>query len=341
MLNMLKPFGDDGEKVLVGDLVNYMTLTETEGPAREKELEEKLRICDILVADVDIKVNESLMEKAPKLKYVLCTSAGVDYVDLEAATRRNIIVANNPDFCVVAVAEYAVGLMYAIMRRIPEGAAAVAANNWQKRELLEQKELFGKTLGIIGFGKTGKDVVRQALGIGMKVHVRVHEPDLGNKADEIRAMGAIPMNFDQVISSSDVLSLHVPMTDDTRNLIGEREFERMRDGAYLINVARGGVVNEEALLKNLNNGKLAGAALDVLIEEPPTSRHPLLNYQGDNLIITPHAAWFTSEADQKNNAYMIKQVTDIVQGNTPQGIVNTQVQARLFVITNSRQERRR
>lgn len=322
MLNLLKPFGDDREKALVGELVNYMTLTEPEGPAREKELEEKLQLCDILQADVDIQVDEALFKRAPNLKYVLCTSIGVDYVDLEAAAKRKITVANNPDFCIVAVAEYAIGLMYAIMRRIPEGAGAVKANNWNARSRMEQTELLGKTLGIIGFGKTGRDVARQALGIGMKVHVRIHEPDFHNKAEQVRNLGAVPMSFEEVLATADVLSLHIPMTEGTRDLIGEAELKAMKDGAYLINVARGGIVDEHAVLKYLRNGKLAGAAMDVLEEEPPAMDHPLLNYEADNLIITPHIAWYTSEAEQKNDDFFIQQVKDIVNGSTPKGVIN-------------------
>ena len=163
MMNMLKPFGGDEEKTFLEDIVNYMTLTETEESAREKELEEKLKVCDILQADVDIEVNKEIFEKAPNLKYVLCTSVGVDYVDTEEASKRGIIVANNPDFCNVAVGEYTIALMYAGLRRIPKGMKAVAEGNWDAREYMEQTELFGKTLGIIGFGKIGKDVARQAL----------------------------------------------------------------------------------------------------------------------------------------------------------------------------------
>lgn len=325
MYNLLKPFGDDREKRLVSKYVNFMALTEIEAAAREKELEEKLKVCDILQADVDINVNEALFEKAPNLRYVLCTSIGVDNVDLNAASKRNIIVANNPDFCVVAVAEYAIGLMYAVMRKIPEGVKAVGANHWDKRNTMEQTELYGKTLGIIGFGKTGKDVARQALGIGMNVHVRIHNPDPRKKAAAVRALGAVPMTLQEVLASSDVLSLHVPMTEETKNLIGEEEFKAMKDGAYLINVARGGVVNERALLNYLNNGKLAGAAMDVLMEEPPAPEHPLLNYQKENLLLTPHAAWFTAEASQKNDDFFIEQIKAIIKGCEPKGIVNKEV----------------
>lgn len=326
MYNLLKPFGDNREEALVGDMVNFLSLTKPEGVERHQELEEKLKICDILQADVDVTVDDELLSKAPNLKYILCTSIGVDYVDLDAATKRNILVANNPDFCVVAVAEYAVGLMYSIMRRIPEGINAVSTGKWSKRDYIEQTELCGKTLGIIGFGKTGQDVARQALGIGMNVHVRVNIPDLNNKAEKIIDMGALPMSLEDVLTSCDVLSLHVPMTKGTENLIGKRELGMMKPSSYLINVARGGVVDESALVESLTNGKIAGAALDVLVDEPPLDDNPLLDYKGDNLIVTPHVAWYTKEADQKNDAHFIKQVRDIVQDNTLQGVVNKQVQ---------------
>lgn len=303
-------------------MVNFLSLTEPEGPAREKELEEKLKICDILQADVDIQVDEALFQKAPNLKAVFCTSIGVDYVDLEAASKRNIIVANNPDFCVGAVAEYAIGLLYAITRRIPEGVQAVRDGRWEDRGQLGGTELFGKSLGIIGFGKTGREVARQALGIGMKVNVKINNPDPHNKAQQVRDMGATPMTMEEVLQNSDILTLHVPLAGETRNLIGEEQFRQMKEGAYLINVARGGVVDENALLANLENGKLAGAALDVLLEEPPSKGNPLLRYQGNNLILTPHMAWYTQEAEDKNDQYFIEQVRDFVNGNTPKGIVN-------------------
>ena len=155
----------------------------------------------------------------------------------------------------------------------------------------------------------------------MNVHVRVNDPDPHNKAEAVRKMGAVPMHLQDVLSSSDILSLHVPMVAGTENLIDEPEFQVMKEGAYLINVARGGVVNESALLKYLENGKLAGAAMDVLMEEPPKPGNPLLNYQKENLIITPHAAWFTSEAEQKNDDFFTQQVRDIVNDAVPKGII--------------------
>lgn len=322
MYNLLKPFGDDREKSMLGDIVNFMSLTQPEGPKREQELLEKLEICDILLADVDITVNEALLEKAPNLKAIFCTSIGVDYVDLKGASERNIIVANNPDFCVMAVAEYAAGLIYALLRRIPESAEAVKMNRWETRGTLGGSELFGKTLGIIGFGKTGREVARQGLGIGMKVCVKVNDPDPHNKREQVRKMGAVPMTADEVLAASDIVSLHVPLADGTKGLIGPKELGMMKTGAYLINVARGGVVDEDALLNSLETGKLAGAAIDVLMEEPPNPNHPLLTYSKNNLIITPHIAWYTKEAEEKNDEYLIRQVRAFAAGAIPEGVLN-------------------
>lgn len=318
MISMFKPFGDDREKKFLREYVNYMTLAETEASNRESEFTEKLKVCEIIQADVDITIDEEFISRAPKLKYILCTSVGVDYVDLEAADRRGIIVANNPDFCNVAVAEYTMALLYTGMRRIPEGMNAVSEGNWERRNILEQRELFGKTLGIIGFGKIGRDVARQAAGIGMKVQVKTSASNI----EAIQKAGAHAVSFEELLQTSDVISMHVPLTENTRDMIGEKEFDLMKEGTYLINVARGGIVSESALINNLNNGKLSGAAIDVLVDEPPDPDNPLLNYSGENLILTPHMAWFTKEAEEKNNRYLTEQVKAIAGGNMPEGIVN-------------------
>ena len=318
MISMFKPFGDDREKEFLQEYVNYMTLAETEASKRESEFAEKLKDCEIVQADVDITIDEEFISGAPKLKYILCTSVGVDYVDIEAADRHGIVVANNPDFCNVAVAEYTMALLYTGMRRIPEGMKAVSESSWERRNVLEQRELLGKTLGIIGFGKIGRDVARQAAGIGMKVQVKKSASNI----EAIQKAGIYAASFEELLQTSDVISIHVPLTANTRDMIGEKEFDLMREGTYLINVARGGIVSESALINNLNNGKLSGAAIDVLVDEPPDPDNPLLNYNGENLIITPHMAWFTKEAEEKNDRYLKEQVKAIASGNMPEGIVN-------------------
>ncbi|MDR0569753.1 MAG: hypothetical protein LBG71_00825 [Clostridiales Family XIII bacterium] len=322
MYNLLKPYGDDKERAALDGLVRFMTLEETERERRERELNDKLRVCDILQADVDITVDDAMLRKAPNLKAIFCTSIGVDYVDVEAAAARGVIVANNPDFCVRAVAEFAIGLIYALLRRIPEGAEAVKAEDWAMRDVLRGVQLHGKTLGIVGFGKIARDVVRQALGVGMSVLVRVRGTGGEGKEKIIREAGAEPVSFQELLRRSDILSLHTPLTDETRLLIGREELAAMKEKAYLINVSRGGVVDEQALADSLRAGKLAGAATDVLASEPPERCGPLTAYAGKNLIITPHIAWYTEEAERECFDYYIRQVTDFVAGRIPEGILN-------------------
>ena len=322
MYKLLKPFGRiSWETECVGDIVELVGLESGDHEERKAELDRKLAECDILQADVDIKVDEELFSKAPNLKAVFCTSIGTDYVDLKAATEHGVIVANNPDFCILAVAEYAVGMMYALMRNIPRGVEGVKEGNWAIRGSLGGAELFGKTLGVIGFGKTGREVARQAIGIGMDVNC--YDPFMN---EELAAkLGAKPMTMEEVLESADVVTIHVPLMDETRNLISAEQFGMMKDGVYLVNCARGGIVNEEALLEALKSGKVKGAALDVLSEEPPKPDHILLNYEGDNLIITPHIAWYTAEAAVKNHIFYSEQVRDFVEGRTPKAVANRDV----------------
>lgn len=319
MFKLLKPFGTLGwERGSLGKMVDLMGLTKPEGAEREKELAEKLAVCDILQADVDIEVNEALFEKAPNLKAVFCTSIGLDYVDLEAASKRGILVANSPDFCVLSVAEYAIGMLYALLRRIPEGVWTVKEDNWKARNSLGGMELYGKTLGVVGFGKTGREVARQALGIGMNVNA--YDPYMNT--DLAISMGAVPMSMDEVLKSADIVTIHVPLMEETWNLISHEQFNLMKNGVYLVNVARGGIVDESALLVNLKSGKVAGAALDVLSAEPPELDHPLIAYSGKNLIITPHIAWYTREAALRNHEFYTRQVEAFVNGQTPMAVAN-------------------
>lgn len=322
MYKLLKPFGKiSWETECVGDIVELVGLTGQTAEERKAELDQKLAECDILQADVDIKVDEELFNKAPNLKAVFCTSIGLDYVDLDAATRHGVLVANNPDFCILAVAEYAVGMMYALMRNIPRGVDGVKADNWAIRGSLGGAELFGKTLGVVGFGKTGREVARQAIGIGMSVNC--YDPFMNDELAQ--KIGAVPMSMEEVLRSADVVTIHVPLMESTRDLIGKEQFGIMKDGVYLVNCARGGIVNEEALLDALKSGKVKGAALDVLSEEPPKPDHILLNYEGDNLIITPHIAWYTAEAAVKNHVFYAEQVRDFVQGRVPKAVANREV----------------
>ena len=320
MYNLFKPYGKiSWEKEFVGKYVNILGLDGPE-PAQE-EIDAKLAVCDILQADVDIQVNKELFDKAPNLKAVFCTSIGLDYVDIEEATRRGILIAHNPDFCILAVAEYAVGMMYAVMRNIPGGAESVKAGRWSDRGILKGAELYGKTLGVVGFGKTGREVARQAMGIGM--NVVAYDPYMNHELAE--SMGVKATDMDEVLREGDIITVHVPLMDATRGLIGRKQFAMMKDGVYFINVARGGIVEEDALYEALASGKAAGAAIDVMSKEPPEEDSCLLQYEGKNLIITPHIAWYTAEAAEKNHEFFAEQVKSFTEGELPKATVNKEV----------------
>jgi D-3-phosphoglycerate dehydrogenase len=326
MYNVLKPYGtSEGLKaVLDGMPVDVAGISVT--PAPQDELREKLAVCDILIADVDISVDRALISQAPNLKAVLCTSIGVDYVDESALSESGIILANNPDFCVTAVAEFAIGLIYSLLRRIPAGAEAIKANSWETRNRLGGYELQGRTLGLVAFGRIGRDVARQALGIGM--NVIAYDPYINE--DAAKGMGVQPVSLEELLRTADIVSLHTPLTDSTERLIGTAEFEMMKDGSFLINAARGGVVDEQALLKAIKTGKLAGAALDVLENEPPRPGDPLSALmEGENVIITPHIAWHSYDASNKALNRVSEQIASLLRGEFPRDCLNIE-KAKLF-----------
>jgi D-3-phosphoglycerate dehydrogenase len=318
MHTLFKPYGSiHWEAANLNELVKVVGVSST--PASAAELAAGLRDCDILVGDVDIMIDKALIDKAPKLKAVLCTSVGVDYVDMKALNERGIILANNPDFCVVAVAEYTMGLIFALLRRIPAGIEAVRNGRWQERARLGGPELCGRNLGIIAFGRIGRDLARQARGIGMNVFAY----DAFIDADAVRRLGVVPMSLEDLLAQSDIVSIHAPLNENTLHLIGPAQIAMMKDGAYLLNAARGGVLDEKALLEGLESGKLAGAALDVLEQEPPEADHPLLKAaEHFNLVLTPHIGWHSFDARKKGLDCLKKQVEKVVAGCLPDECLN-------------------
>lgn len=319
MLTLFKPYGSiEEEKQLYGNLVHVVGVTEPEGPARNAEICEKIRTCDILQADVDITVNSSLIQDAENLRAVLCTSIGVDYVKLPQMTNAGIIVANNPNFCIAAVAEYAIGLMFAVVRQIPKAACGVAEHNWGVRYETSGIELAGKTLGLIGFGRIGREVARMAMGLGMCVIAY----DAYTNPEMMTSLGVRPATLEQIYNDADVISIHAPLTEETKGLIDKKALAKMKDGVYLINVARGGIVVEEDLSDAAKQGKLGGAALDVLEKEPPAWDHPLLDLIDRNILITPHMAWNTREAEERADAHFVKQLEAISAGELPPSVLN-------------------
>lgn len=320
MAVLLKPFGSmEFEKNAYKDLLTVVGPEGGKELLTETEIMERMPEVDILQADVDIAVTRKILEQGKKLRAVVCTSIGVDYADVDAATDCGVIVCNNPDFCVTAVAEYAVGMLFAVVRQIPKGVQAVSKSKWQDRNKLGGVEIFGKTLGIIGLGKTGREVAIRAKGLGMKI--LAFSPHAGRFA--AASVGAELVSLEELLQKSDFVTIHTSFRKDTKKLISTKELELMKKDAYLINAARGGIVDEEALAKFLRERKIAGAALDVLGAEPPKKDNPLLGL--DNAIITPHIAWFTKEAAIKSKETSKAQVKAIMNGDIPLHVLNPEV----------------
>ncbi len=234
-------------------------------------------------------VTATLLDRLPDLRVVAVHGAGVDQVDVEACGARGVLVTNAPGANADAVAELTIGLMLSLARRIPESAGRVRAERVWGAARHTGGELKGKTLGLIGLGQIGVRVGRIAQAFGMKVCA--HDPALTRT--EIRDRGARAMTFDALLAAAHFVSLHAPLTPETHHLIGRRAIANMKRGAFLVNAARGPLVDETALARALAGGRLGGAALDVLEGEPPDPASPI--FEAPNIILTPHMAGSTTE----------------------------------------------
>ncbi len=244
------------------------------------------------------KVTRRLIEAAPKLRWIGRAGAGLDNIDVAAAKELRIEVRNVPGANAVAVAELVFGLLLALLRQIPAADASVRRGEWDKGRF-GGRELRGKTLGIVGLGKIGGAVARRAAGFEMSC--LGFDPLVPEAA--ARAMGAEPVSLDELLSRSDIVTLHAPMTPETKGMIGATQIARMRTGAILVNAARGGLVDEGALLEALERGALSGAGLDVFAEEPPRDS-PLRNHP--RVVVTPHVGAATVEAQEAVGEEIVK-----------------------------------
>ncbi len=261
------------------------------------------------------RVTEALLDVADKLKVVGRAGIGVDNIDVPAATKRGVLVMNTPGGNVVTTAEHAIAMMMALTRNIPQGTSSLKAGRWDKKKL-QGREIMNKTLGIIGFGKIGSIVAKRAQGLKMKVIV--YDPVV--VPEKIQKAGCESVSLDGLYEKADYISIHVPKIKKTTNMINKAAFEKMKNGVMLINCARGGIVDEEALYEALSLGKVAGAAMDVFAVEPPPSDHPLLSL--DNLIATPHLGASTAEAQTNVAVSIATQIIDYLKNETITNSVN-------------------
>ena len=279
-----------------------------------EELLEIIGNYDALVIRSATKVTAELIAKADNLKVVGRAGIGLDNVDIPAATKRGIIVMNTPTGNVVTTAEHAISMMMALTRNIPRGTSSLKAGRWDKK-LLQGREVYNKTLGVLGYGKIGSIVADRARGLKMKVIA--YDPYI--PPEQIQLDGFEAVSLSDLYQRADYITIHVPRIKDTIGLIDSAAFEAMKDGVMIINCARGGIINEDDLDAAIKAGKVAGAALDVFETEPPGSCSLV---EHDNVICTPHLGASTKEAQTNVAMDVAKQIIDYLKSGTIMNAVN-------------------
>jgi D-3-phosphoglycerate dehydrogenase len=267
------------------------------------ELEAVVGEYDALIVRSRTRVTARILEAGQRLRVVGRAGVGVDNIDVVAAEKRGITVLNAPGGNVVSAAELTMALMLSLVRHVPQAAASLKRGEWE-RDRFKGIELNGKTLGLIGAGRIGAEVAKRGLAFGMRVII--HDPYLSEQ--RARDIGAELVPLDELFRAADLVSIHAPMTAETRGLVGSDELAMMKPTAYLINAARGGIVDEAALEESLRSGKLAGAALDVFQEEPIAADNTLLRL--DNVIAIAHLGAATHEAQTLSGIEICKAVRD-------------------------------
>lgn len=314
----------DLQKVLVSDPLSDKGL-EILGKAKNlrfdlkpgfspEELKKIIPDYEAIIVRSETKLTKEIIEVADRLKVIGRAGIGVDNVDLGAATRKGIVVMNTPQENAMAAAELTIAMMFSIARRIPQATASMKAGKWEKKKFMGL-ELHGKTLGIVGVGVIGAIVADRAKSLRMRVVAT--DPYLSKEAAENKGIDLI--SFEELLERSDFITVHTPLTDETRNLIDKKALRKMRDGVILINCARGGIVNEEDLQEAIKEGKVTGAALDVFEKEPAVG-NPLVDL--DEVICTPHLGASTGEAQENVAVAIVQQVVDFLLHGEVRNAVN-------------------
>ncbi|HLZ25932.1 MAG TPA: phosphoglycerate dehydrogenase [Chloroflexota bacterium] len=278
-------------------------------------LERHLAHAEALVVRSETRVTPALLASAPLLRVIGRAGAGVDTIDVAAATERGIVVVNAPGGNAVAAAEHTLALLFALVRRIAAADASMKRGQWARSTYIGS-ELSGKTLGLIGLGRVGGEVARRALGLDM--HVLVYDPYVPD--EHARRIGLQPAELEPLLEAAEFVSLHVPLTEATRGILSATQLARMRPGAYVVNCARAGLIDEVALLAALDEGRLAGAAIDVFSNEPVQTDDPLPRHP--KVVATPHLGASTVEAQANVAVQIATEVLAVLEGRPAQFAVN-------------------
>jgi len=290
------------------------TVEERSGISRE-EIEQIIPECQGLIIRSATKVDDVLIGLARELKVIGRAGTGVDNIDINAATKHGILVMNSPGGNTITTAEHTVAMMLALARSIPQATISMRAGKWEKSKFIGT-EIRGKTLGIIGIGKIGGVVARLAQGLGMRVIA--YDPYLTQEAALRKKVEEVTL--EQIYQNSHFITVHTPLTDATRGMVGRDAFRMMRDGVFILNCARGGIIDEDALLEAIQAGKIAGAALDVFAAEPLPSDHPFR--QSEKIILSPHLGAATAEAQTQVAIDIAEQVSEYLLRGIIRGAVN-------------------
>ncbi len=312
-------------KVLVSDKLSEHGLNilnacseiqvEVQAGLKPEELQKIIGDYDALIIRSGTTVDEALIAAADKLKVIGRAGIGVDNVDLQAASKKGIIVENTPSGNAVTTAEHAIAMLFAVSRMIPQATMSMKQSLWEKKKFMG-RELCNKNLGIVGVGNIGKIVADRALGLKMKV--LGYDPFLSPEAAS--KMGIELVDLETLFKKADYITTHVPLNDKTKGLINAAAFEKMKEGVYIVNCARGGIVNEKDLLVALESGKVGGAALDVFEQEPPQENDPLI--QHPKVVCTPHLGASTDEAQVNVAVQVAEQIVDYLTKGEIRNAVN-------------------
>ncbi len=280
----------------------------------QEELIKTIPEYDALIVRSETKVTEEVIRAASRLKVIGRAGTGLDNIDITSATKRGIIVMNTPEANTISVAEHTISMILAISRNIPQAHFSLRSGEWSRKKFMGT-EVYGKILGIVGLGRVGSEVAKRAQGL--KMRVVACDPFISK--DRAEQLGVTLMDLEELLPEVDYLTVHTPLTSQTRNLIGEREIALMKKDARIINCARGGIIQEDVLYRALKENRLKGAALDVFEKGKPFDS-PLLKL--DSVIFTPHLGASTEEAQKRVALDIVLQVIDALKGGSLRNAVN-------------------
>lgn len=303
------PISEEGVKILQQDFTVDIATDLT-----PEELLKRIPEYDALMVRSQTKVTREVIEAGSRLKIIGRAGVGVDNIDVNAATQKGIIVVNAPEGNTISAAEHTLAMMLALSRKIPEAHASLKDRKWERKKFMGV-ELRGKTLGVIGLGRIGTEVAKRAMGFEMSI--LAYDPFIPQ--ERAAALGVKLTTIDDIVRNSDYITVHTPLTKDTRDLLDSEEFNKMKSCARVINCARGGIINEDALYQALKTRRIAGAAVDVFVEEPPLNS-PLLDL--DNIVVTPHLGASTEEAQVKVAIAVAEQIKNALHGQPVKNAIN-------------------